>query len=79
MSDITIFHNPQCGTSRSVLALIRASGLFDEAWYAARYAPEDPADPIEHYVTVGAALGNDPHPLFGTAYYARQMMAQSGP
>ena len=26
MSDITIFHNPQCGTSRSVLALIRASG-----------------------------------------------------
>jgi arsenate reductase (glutaredoxin) len=27
MSDITIFHNPQCGTSRNVLALIRHAGL----------------------------------------------------
>lgn len=26
MSDITIFHNPGCGTSRNVLALIRNSG-----------------------------------------------------
>ncbi|ENO90357.1 arsenate reductase (glutaredoxin) [Thauera linaloolentis] len=26
MSDIKIFHNPQCGTSRNVLAMIRASG-----------------------------------------------------
>jgi arsenate reductase len=24
--DITIYHNPRCGTSRNVLALIRASG-----------------------------------------------------
>ena len=61
------------------VALIRASGLFDEAWYAARYAPEEPADPIEHYVTVGAALGNDPHPVFRTAYYARQIMARGNP
>jgi len=61
------------------VALIRASGLFDEAWYVARYAPEDPADPIEHYVTVGAALGNDPHPVFRTTYYARQIMARGNP
>lgn len=27
MSDITIFHNPKCGTSRNVLALIRHAGL----------------------------------------------------
>ncbi|MDD2545638.1 MAG: arsenate reductase (glutaredoxin) [Burkholderiaceae bacterium] len=27
MSDITIYHNPQCGTSRNVLALIRHSGV----------------------------------------------------
>lgn len=27
MSDVTIFHNPQCGTSRNVLALIRHAGL----------------------------------------------------
>ena len=26
MSDITIFHNPNCGTSRNVLAMIREAG-----------------------------------------------------
>ena len=27
MSDVTIFHNPACGTSRNTLALIRHAGL----------------------------------------------------
>ena len=27
MSDVTIFHNPNCGTSRNVLEAIRASGV----------------------------------------------------
>ena len=27
MSDITIYHNPKCGTSRNTLALIRNSGV----------------------------------------------------
>jgi arsenate reductase len=27
MSDITIFHNPSCGTSRNTLALLREKGL----------------------------------------------------
>ena len=27
MSDITIYHNPSCGTSRNVLAMIRHSGV----------------------------------------------------
>ncbi len=27
MSDITIYHNPKCGTSRNVLELIRNSGV----------------------------------------------------
>jgi arsenate reductase len=27
MTDITIYHNPQCGTSRNTLALIRHAGL----------------------------------------------------
>lgn len=58
------------------VAMIRASGLFDEDWYVATYAPEMTGDPIEHYVTVGAALGHDPHPLFRTAYYVRQIMAR---
>jgi hypothetical protein len=57
------------------IAAVRASGLFDEAWYVARYAPE--GDPVRHYLTVGAAAGHDPHPLFRTAYYARQMIARS--
>jgi len=30
MSAITIFHNPRCGTSRNVLALIRNSGVEPE-------------------------------------------------
>lgn len=27
MADVTIFHNPQCGTSRNTLALIRNAGI----------------------------------------------------
>ena len=27
MAEITIFHNPACGTSRNVLALIRHAGI----------------------------------------------------
>ena len=27
MSDVTIFHNPSCGTSRNTLALIRHAGI----------------------------------------------------
>ena len=30
MADITIFHNPACGTSRNTLALIRHAGLSPE-------------------------------------------------
>lgn len=30
MADITIYHNPQCGTSRNTLALIRNSGAQPE-------------------------------------------------
>ena len=57
------------------VATIRSSGLFDEAWYAATY-PDIQAsglDPVEHYVMVGAAQGLNPHPLFDTVFYARQM------
>ena len=27
MADVTIFHNPSCGTSRNTLALIRHAGI----------------------------------------------------
>lgn len=55
------------------VALVRGSGLFDEAWYLDRYPDAAGHDPIEHYLTVGAPRGYDPHPLFRTGYYARQM------
>jgi len=55
-------------------ALIREFGLLDANWYRAQY-DDVPAnmDPIEHYLTIGAAEGRNPHPLFDTGYYARQM------
>ena len=57
------------------VAMIRDSGLFDEAWYLATYADAKASglDPVEHYLTVGAAKGHDPSPLFDTGFYARQM------
>ncbi|TRW17587.1 arsenate reductase (glutaredoxin) [Glacieibacterium frigidum] len=30
MSDVTIYHNPACGTSRNTLAMIRAAGIEPE-------------------------------------------------
>ncbi|KRB81314.1 hypothetical protein ASE00_15090 [Sphingomonas sp. Root710] len=57
------------------VAMIRDSGLFDEAWYLARYgdAADSGLDPVEHYLTIGAAKGYNPNPLFDTGFYARQM------
>jgi hypothetical protein len=57
------------------VAMIRDSGLFDEAWYLAAYpdAAEAGLDPIEHYLTIGAPKGYNPNPLFDTGFYARQM------
>lgn len=62
-------------TLEEQVILIRGSGLFDESWYLHRYpeVAERALDPIIHYLTEGAAKGNDPHPLFNTTFYARQM------
>lgn len=50
---------------------IRASGLFDEAWYRETYP--DVAiiemDPVEHYLWLGAALKRDPSASFSTRGY----------
>jgi hypothetical protein len=56
-------------------ALIRDSGLFDAGFYLSRYpdVAESGLDPVDHYLRIGAAKGNDPNPLFHTGYYARQM------
>ncbi len=55
---------------RADVAVIRASGLFDEAWYRAQY-PDAAAsrDPIRHYVERGAAQGYDPSRQFSTGVY----------
>lgn len=56
------------------IRLIRESGLFDEDWYRATYPDIGDADPVEHYLAIGAAEGRNPNPLFDTGYYARQMV-----
>jgi hypothetical protein len=45
--------------------------LFDSAFYLERN-PEVKMNALEHYLTIGAAEGRDPHPFFNTRYYARQ-------
>jgi hypothetical protein len=58
-------------------AIIRASGLFDPAWYAAQF--DDGTGPgrvparslrLAHYVWRGRAAGYSPHPLFEAAFFA---------
>lgn len=54
---------------RRSVATIRRSGLFDEAWYRAQLPGVTLDDPIEHFVTTGAARGLQPSPLFDPAHY----------
>ncbi|PAS96162.1 MAG: hypothetical protein CGU28_09785 [Candidatus Dactylopiibacterium carminicum] len=64
------------------IALIRASGLFDEAWYARQLSstPTGGLEPIAHYLKQGAAKGLSPSSEFDTtAYLARYAdVASSG-
>ncbi len=56
---------------RADLAVLAGHPLFDRAWYGSRYLSGQPgADPVAHYLWLGAAAGCDPHPLFDTAWYA---------
>jgi hypothetical protein len=66
---------PQAAAEPAILAdiaLVRASKLFDAAWYVAS-TPDlfagEALDPVVHYVVVGAARGADPGPWFNTAAY----------
>lgn len=50
--------------------MIRASGLFDEAWYAETYGEvSGDADGLAHYLKSGAKKGFDPGPRFSTNAY----------
>jgi glycosyltransferase involved in cell wall biosynthesis len=62
--------------------IIRASGLFDSAWYLETY-PDIAArkvDPLLHYVRHGAREGRDPNRLFSSSWYLANNpdVAQSG-
>jgi glycosyltransferase involved in cell wall biosynthesis len=56
---------------RKDLALIRASSLFDEAWYLTKNPDVRQAkmDPVLHYLLFGGFEGRDPSPLFNSNYY----------
>ncbi|MEZ5830439.1 MAG: glycosyltransferase [Dongiaceae bacterium] len=51
--------------------VIRASGLFDVAWYLDSYpdVADRGVDPLEHYVRYGAREGRDPNRLFSSSWY----------
>lgn len=53
--------------------LIRASGLFDETYYAmSSIARGEGRDPLEHYLTLGELQHIAPSDRFDPAYYARR-------
>lgn len=58
---------------RSAADLIRAAGVFDEAYYCEQYpdVASSGCDPVEHYLESGAAEGRNPSALFDTRYYLR--------
>ncbi len=51
--------------------VIERSGMFDGDWYV-RENPDAAADPILHYLQVGAPAGRDPTPLFMGDWYLAQ-------
>jgi hypothetical protein len=71
-------HEFQMPDEAGCLALIEASGLFDAAWYRARYADAAASDmpPLLHYLRTGAGLGHAPSPGFdGREYSIRHQLA----
>lgn len=60
--------------SKSEIALIRESNLFDENWYCENYPDVKFSiiDPLEHFLLYGIYEGRDPNPNFSTnKYYQR--------
>ncbi|WP_454084895.1 glycosyltransferase [Georgenia sp. Marseille-Q6866] len=58
------------GTAAAQAELVRASGLFDEAWY--REQVPGATDALEHYLTEGHREGRSPHPCFDADWYVEQ-------
>jgi GT2 family glycosyltransferase len=52
------------------LSLVRGSGLFDAAWYRAKYPDiRNVPDPLEHFAHFGIHESRDPGPKFSSALY----------
>ena len=56
------------------MQLIESSGLFDAAWYLSHYpdVANKRVDPLEHFLSSGAAEGRSPGPQFDACRYLRQ-------
>ena len=75
MSDVTIYHNPACGTSRNVLGLIRNAGIEPEV---IEYLKTPPTR--EKLLELIAAMGNPVRDLIrikDTPYYERGLDDES--
>ncbi|MEG3167802.1 glycosyltransferase [Sphingomonas sp. LB3N6] len=58
---------------------IGSSPLFDERWYRQRYDVGADMDAAQHYATVGAAEGHEPHRLFDSRFYRSQVTGDLSP
>ena len=52
-------------------SLVKESGLFDEAWYAATYPDVTgfPGGPLRHFMTFGVREKRHPNAFFNTGWY----------
>ena len=59
------------GVSAGDVALIKASGMFDETWYLDQYPDVRKLgmDPVEHYLWIGPLLRRNPSPKFDSTAY----------
>ncbi|AWI86761.1 hypothetical protein CEW88_23655 (plasmid) [Alloyangia pacifica] len=57
--------------SQADIDLVKASGLFDAAWYLERYKDVSllGVDPVEHYLWIGHRMGRSPSPGFCAPSY----------
>lgn len=62
---------PRSRKSSARIEMVRASGLFDETAYAAKYKVRGGPAAIEHYLSVGWKVGFDPSDRFSTTGYLR--------
>jgi arsenate reductase (glutaredoxin) len=61
MSDVTIYHNPACGTSRNTLALLRGAGVEPQVVEYLKHPPSK-----ESLRAIVAATGGSIRPLLRT-------------